>query len=132
MSIRGNATSCLHSVVILTPFIEMEQLDVELPSWLIDEVAAIIPSHWFEGRSKYRHCRSVYFGKADGFNRRRMEFAAGSAKYPRLQKKIVNWIKAVAPGMVFNRIVINQYAVGESMGGHVDGNDTEHPISVYR
>ena len=110
----------------------MQRLDLEIPDWLKSDVAQFQQSRWWKGRSKYRHCRAIYFGVADAFNAgkksQRVEYAAGSRMFPEFQKKLLQWVGTVAPTAVYNRIVMNVYDVGESMGGHVDGNDKDNSV----
>jgi len=102
-----------------------------VPEWLKDEVAEVVSSYWYGARSQYRKCSAIYFGAPDKFNARKTKItsAAGSRKLPMLQQRLVEWIKSVAPcGTIFNRIVINKYMEGESMGEHEDGNDAAHDV----
>ena len=109
----------------------MQKLDLEIPDWLKSDVAQFQQTRWLKGRSKYRHCRAIYFGTADAFNagkKKPIEYAAGSRMFPEFQKRLLEWIGSVAPTAVFNRIVMNIYDVGESMGGHTDGNDEQNSV----
>jgi hypothetical protein len=105
------------------------KLHSKVPKELQEAICAI---PWKKaGHASYRKCKSVHFGLSCLRNvNRKAYYGLASHNMPELQKMLTDFIRKTAPDIErklgyqlnFASIIVNRYAVGESMDEHIDRN----------
>ena len=105
------------------------KLHGEVPQELQEAIRAI---PWKSvGHASYRKCKSVHFGLGCLRNvNKKTYYGGGSKNMPELQKLLNDFIRATAPDICYSSIIVNRYAVGESMDLHIDRNWNHQPMQV--
>ena len=81
--------------------------------------------------ASYRKCKSMHLGLGTLRNcNKKVYYGEASHKQPELQKLLTQFIRDTAPHICYSSIIVNRYAVGESMDEHIDRNWTRHSMQL--